>query len=65
MGDRRRGAAWPRIQAHAAARCVHARLRLEFNWCGKEGLSTADVIEEEEDALADLFSDFEASIRQE
>ena len=30
-----------------------------------EGLSTADVIEEEEDALADLFSDFEASIGQE
>ena len=29
-----------------------------------EGLSTADVIEEEEDALADLFSDFEASIGQ-
>ena len=31
-----------------------------------EGLSTVDVIEEkEEDALADLFSDFEASIGQE
>ena len=30
-----------------------------------EGLSTADVIEEEGDALADLFSDFEASTGQE
>ena len=31
-----------------------------------EGLSTVDVIEEEEgDAIADLFSDFEASIGQE
>ena len=31
-----------------------------------EGLSTVDVIEEEEgDALADLFSDFEASTGQE
>ena len=30
-----------------------------------EGLSSADVIEEEEDALADLFSDFETSIGQE
>ena len=30
-----------------------------------EGQSTADVIEEEEDALADLFSDFETSIGQE
>ena len=32
-----------------------------------EGLSTADVIEEEEggDAIADLFSDFEASIGEE
>ena len=31
-----------------------------------EGLSTVDVIEEEEgDAIADLFSDYEASIGQE
>ena len=30
-----------------------------------EGLSTVDDIEEEGDAIADLFSDFEASIGQE